>query len=84
VGAQPTASTEGRRNAPRAPNVSITLVNPKDETDIRSFHVGENLRDALQYIRFEDKPRTFWIDAICINQIEDPKKATQKSISSWQ
>ena len=60
---------------PEPPMFPITLVNPKDETDIRSFHVGENLRDALQYIRFEDKPRTFWIDAICINQKEDPKKS---------
>ena len=30
--------------------------------------ITANLDAALRYLRFEDRPRTLWIDAICINQ----------------
>ena len=39
------------------------------------IHVGlhtlaftQNLAEALPYLRYKDKPRTLWIDAICVNQ----------------
>jgi len=31
-------------------------------------HVTTNLALALRYIRYEDRPRIMWIDALCINQ----------------
>jgi hypothetical protein len=30
--------------------------------------ITQNLATALQYLRYEDKPRVLWIDAICIDQ----------------
>jgi hypothetical protein len=44
--------------------VEIKIGNSKD--DILS--VTRNLNVALQHLRFSDKPRVFWIDAICVNQ----------------
>ena len=39
--------------------------------------VTANLRDALLHLRHPDKPRTIWIDAICINQEDIPEKNVQ-------
>ena len=36
-----------------------------------TISVTQNLAIALPYLRKEDKPRVFWIDAICVNQ-QDP------------
>ncbi|KAI0107818.1 heterokaryon incompatibility protein-domain-containing protein [Nemania sp. FL0031] len=33
-----------------------------------NFLVTRNLHDGLKRLRLKDKPRTLWIDAICINQ----------------
>lgn len=33
-----------------------------------SLPIGSNLHSALQHLRLEDKPRTLWVDAVCINQ----------------
>ena len=30
--------------------------------------VTQNLAEALRHLRYDDRPRTFWIDAICVNQ----------------
>jgi hypothetical protein len=30
--------------------------------------IPENLEIGLRYLRYEDKPRILWIDAICVNQ----------------
>ena len=32
------------------------------------LRVRPNLYEALKYLRYSDKPRTLWIDALCINQ----------------
>ncbi len=34
----------------------------------KTLPVTQNLAEALQYFRYQDKPRTLWIDAICVNQ----------------
>ncbi|KAI1277039.1 HET-domain-containing protein [Xylaria sp. FL0933] len=34
----------------------------------RKLPITHNLELALRYIRFHDRPRTMWIDAICIDQ----------------
>ncbi|KAL8732243.1 MAG: hypothetical protein Q9181_004030 [Wetmoreana brouardii] len=36
--------------------------------DNHSFAVGQNLHSALQHLRHESKPRTLWVDALCIDQ----------------
>ncbi|KAI0868388.1 heterokaryon incompatibility protein-domain-containing protein [Hypoxylon argillaceum] len=42
----------------------------------RAFLVSANLYTALLYLRYDDRyrPRTIWIDAICINQSDDDEK----------
>lgn len=45
-----------------------------------SLSVTQNLAEALRYLRYADRPRTIWVDAICINQNDDTEKSTQVSI----
>ena len=39
--------------------------------------IRRNLRDALLQLRYENKPRTLWIDALCINQADNEEKDMQ-------
>ncbi|PVH81056.1 HET-domain-containing protein, partial [Cadophora sp. DSE1049] len=39
--------------------------------------VTRNLAEALPYLRFQDKPRTLWIDAACINQQDLKERSRQ-------
>ena len=43
----------------------------------RPFKVPSNLHTALCYLRHEHVPRTLWIDALCINQIDSTEKSHQ-------
>ncbi|GAB1212282.1 hypothetical protein ATERTT37_001416 [Aspergillus terreus] len=45
-----------------------------DDTQLR---IGANLALALRHLRFEDRPRVLWVDAICINQ-EDLSEREQQ------
>jgi hypothetical protein len=45
-----------------------------------SLDVTPNLYVALKYLRYGDKPRTMWIDAICINQKDDIEKGPQVAL----
>ncbi|KAH8894311.1 hypothetical protein GQ53DRAFT_839926 [Thozetella sp. PMI_491] len=40
-------------------------------------HISTSLRDALRKLRHKTKPRTFWVDALCINQEDIAERATQ-------
>jgi len=46
--------------------------NPVDifigNSDNKTLSITQNLAEALPYLRFEDKPRVLWIDAICVDQ----------------
>jgi hypothetical protein len=42
--------------------------------------VTRNLFEALQALRFQDKPRVLWIDALCINQTDLEERANQVTI----
>jgi len=45
------------------------------------FTVTPNLETALRHLRYPDRPRTMWIDAICINQdIQSPEKSEQVAL----
>ncbi|KAK0631415.1 heterokaryon incompatibility protein-domain-containing protein [Immersiella caudata] len=44
---------------------------------LRRLSLQDNLMCALQYLRDVDKPRTFWIDGICIKQADDQEKGHQ-------
>jgi hypothetical protein len=39
--------------------------------------IAVNLYHALQGLHYSDKPRTFWIDALCINQINSQEREEQ-------
>jgi hypothetical protein len=39
--------------------------------------VTENLFGALQRLRYHDRPRTMWVDAVCINQEDVPERNSQ-------
>ncbi|KAJ9609908.1 hypothetical protein H2200_006237 [Cladophialophora chaetospira] len=41
------------------------------------FSVNRAVFQALQRLRYEDKPRYLWIDAICINQLDPDEKSSQ-------
>ncbi|KAK4460584.1 heterokaryon incompatibility protein-domain-containing protein [Cladorrhinum samala] len=41
------------------------------------FQATTNLADALRRLRLPDRPRTLWIDAICINQDDLAERAEQ-------
>lgn len=46
-------------------------------SDRASLRVTTNLRVALQYLRYPDRERVMWIDALCINQSSDVEKGPQ-------
>lgn len=43
----------------------------------KPFPVTPNLENALRYLRLAEKPRTLWVDALSINQIDDEEKTHQ-------
>jgi hypothetical protein len=45
-----------------------------------SVPVRQNLYTALQYLRDENEPQVFWIDALCINQEDVPERNQQVQI----
>ncbi len=36
--------------------------------DLQALAVTQNLATALRYLRYDDRPRVLWIDAICVDQ----------------
>ncbi|KUJ18559.1 uncharacterized protein LY89DRAFT_732116 [Mollisia scopiformis] len=47
------------------------------EKGFETLSVTENLGIALPYLRYKDKPRVLWIDAICVNQ-RDPEERSKQ------
>ena len=47
------------------------------EEQASAFHVRPNLYSALCALRFHDRPRTLWVDAVCINQADEREKSAQ-------
>ncbi|KAI9157973.1 Heterokaryon incompatibility protein [Paramyrothecium foliicola] len=42
-----------------------------------TLEIRRNLALALRHLRYEDKPRKFWVDAICINQLDKYERSEQ-------
>jgi hypothetical protein len=42
-----------------------------------TFGVTRNLATAIPYLRYEDRPRRLWIDAICVNQQDLAERSKQ-------
>ncbi|PMD20692.1 hypothetical protein NA56DRAFT_704495 [Hyaloscypha hepaticicola] len=47
------------------------------------FQVGQNLWDALHYLRSSETQMPFWIDAICINQRDVEERNRQLPMMKW-
>ncbi|EUC36103.1 hypothetical protein COCCADRAFT_2831 [Bipolaris zeicola 26-R-13] len=45
--------------------------------DGKSFYISYNLYNALKELRSTEHERILWVDAVCINQLDDTEKSTQ-------
>jgi hypothetical protein len=64
--------------------LSYTWGSPENPIDIfvgasgcYTLAVTQNLAEALPYLRLEDRARTLWIDAICVNQGDMVERTSQ-------
>ncbi|EOA86522.1 hypothetical protein ACJQWK_08803 [Exserohilum turcicum] len=55
----------------------VTMVPYTISVNERSFYVTYNLYSALQELRYPDRERQLWIDAVCINQNDNTEKSSQ-------
>ncbi|KUJ21310.1 uncharacterized protein LY89DRAFT_770560 [Mollisia scopiformis] len=71
-------------DAPNYKAISYAWGNPANKVNVhcdgKLIVVTRNLRDALLRLRFKDKARLLWADAICINQSDDVEKGSQVKI----
>jgi hypothetical protein len=74
-------------NIPDYEALSYTWGDPGDRANIaigrrqeHSLSVTKNLAEALPYLRRGDTSRTFWIDAICVNQADLDERSRQVSL----
>ncbi|EGY23525.1 uncharacterized protein VDAG_04963 [Verticillium dahliae VdLs.17] len=55
-----------------ADDLECVKVIPRDhcpsQSSFRALHIRRNLASALRHLRYENRPRMLWVDAICINQ----------------
>ncbi|KAK6446924.1 hypothetical protein FP744_10003174 [Trichoderma asperellum] len=64
----------GTPNNPGTAFIKPSLIG---NASVATFSIGKNLESALRHLRYTSKPRTLWIDAICINQNDNAEKAAQ-------
>ena len=63
--------------------ISYAWGDPKDTAELfvgrggRTLSVTRNLGTALSHLRYEDRDRTLWADAICINQADLVERGNQ-------
>ncbi|KAI1357439.1 hypothetical protein F5Y08DRAFT_163607 [Xylaria arbuscula] len=50
---------------PLSDTIDVIVVNGH----VSTIPVTRNLEEGLRHLRYEDRPRTMWIDALCINQV---------------
>ena len=55
-----------------------SLEDPIDiHVGVQTLAVTRNLAEALPYLRYKDRPRILWIDAICVNQQDLDERSRQ-------
>ncbi|KAK2591917.1 hypothetical protein QQS21_010391 [Conoideocrella luteorostrata] len=59
---------------------AVTLIASNESQLTSRFEVSSNLFVALTYLRQNDRPRTFWIDQICINQSKIKERESQVAL----
>ena len=50
---------------------------PEKVEEFATLDIYQNLASAFRHLRYVDQARTFWVDAICINQMDIPERNTQ-------
>jgi len=74
-------------SSPSYTALSYTWGNPKDTLPItlngHRFDVTRNLKRALQRLRTIDTNTTYWIDAICINQVDMDERMHQVQLMRY-
>ncbi|KAI1259471.1 HET-domain-containing protein [Xylariaceae sp. FL1019] len=46
-------------------------------SDMKEMPLGANLANAIRYLRYPDRPRIMWIDAVCIDQTNYRERGQQ-------
>ncbi|KAF4624501.1 hypothetical protein G7Y89_g13670 [Cudoniella acicularis] len=59
------------------PHITTTVRLSHQPPEHHEFQATTNLKPALRHLRYKDRVRTLWADAICINQEDDHGKASQ-------
>lgn len=62
--------------SPADPETAL-VIDPNDSSRVGTLEIGQNLASALHHFRHHSQPRTFWIDAICINQDDLVERSAQ-------
>ena len=64
---------------PEKPSGLLSLVDNKGKRRLlaATLSVTQNLAEALTYLRYKDRPRVLWIDAICVNQQDVAERGHQ-------
>jgi hypothetical protein len=57
-----------------AQDTEVVYINGETKTKL---FIRQNLASAIRYLRYIDKPRTLWADAVCINQADMDERAAQ-------
>jgi hypothetical protein len=58
-------------------DLQSTSAVPTSHKTWKSLPIGASLAEALRHLRYADRPRRLWIDAICINQKDDQERSSQ-------
>lgn len=61
---------------------STNTSNTAETTGFGTLAITKNLAEALPFLRYADKPRVLWIDAICVNQRDLQERSFQVNHSS--
>lgn len=56
---------------------NLEEVSIQDGGALATIRITQNLAVALRHLRYSDRPRVMWIDALCIEQTNDVAKGTQ-------
>jgi Heterokaryon incompatibility protein (HET) len=56
---------------------SSAIMHISTGTSVSTATISPDLADALRTLRYAEKPRTLWIDEICINQADDVERSVQ-------
>ncbi|KAF3920697.1 hypothetical protein ABW21_db0209419 [Orbilia brochopaga] len=57
--------------------VTVEIVDQNNKSDVRTLSIGQNLSIALRHLRFADKVRVLWCDALSINQQDNDEKSSE-------